>query len=143
MTLYKIYKQSVVYPSIILLIIAVSYSIIASLINEKEIYENELPMVEIIVLHVAAALLYGLLICTAALTIFLNKSERISSNSTLSALSWFLLPGGFMCAVLGKAINEYITVNSSWEVMYAVIANLPFIVGLLIGFRKFKTSHRS
>jgi hypothetical protein len=36
-----------------------------------------------------------------------------------------LLPFGFMLAVFAKAINEFVTVGSIWEIFYATIGNAP------------------
>jgi hypothetical protein len=80
--------------------------------------------------------------CLLCRTIFLNKSEKIRSNNVLSTLSWFLLPGSFICIVLGKAINEYVTIGSTWEIVYATLGNIPFIVGLIWGFWKFRRLQR-
>lgn len=134
MTLHNIYRKSVIYPALIVLVMATIFSII---INQN--YESEwLTRKFVIQLDIIEALVYGLLISLLALTIFLNRYERVSSNSILSALSWFLIPGGFMCCVIGKALNEYFTVGSIYEIFYATILNLPFMAGLIWGFGKFK-----
>ena len=132
--MHKIYKQSVIYPAILLLIIAVLYAVEINLL-----YDMKQPVYETVAIHLIAALLYGLVICTLALTIYLNRFGRISASRTFSLLSWFLLPGAFFSLAVGKAINEYLTVNSVWEIEYALIASMPFIAGLTIGFRKFRT----
>jgi hypothetical protein len=54
------------------------------------------------------------------------------------ALSWFLLPGVFICWVVGKAIAIYIAEGTTDEIIYATIINIPFIVGLVWGFYRFK-----
>jgi hypothetical protein len=134
MTLSGIYKRAVVYPGIILLFIATVFSII-----ENRDYESEwLTRETAIGMAIIAALLYGLLICLLASTIFLNRYKKVSSNGILSAFSWFLVPGGFICAVIGKAFNEYFTVGTTYEIAYAIVFNSPFLIGLIWGFRKFR-----
>lgn len=106
-------------------------------------YKSEwLTSESVIAMTVIAAIGYGLIICVLALTIFLNKHERVSSNSIFSALSWFALPFGFICLVIGKAINEYLTVGSTNEIIYSVVLNLPFVIGLIWGFCKFRKLQR-
>jgi hypothetical protein len=135
MNLRKLYRQSLIYPSVILLIISVLYPLVYTLLLEKEAMQSG-DMLEIVLVHLATALIYCMIMCILGLTIFLNRVERVRRSKTLSALSWFLLPGGFMLAVFGKAINEYITVDSSWEIGYAAVANVVFLTALIVGFRK-------
>ncbi len=144
MTLSKIYKQTVLYSSIVLLIMAMMYSIIYCLTHKMEGFNsNEFwTKVEFIFNHLLMALMYCVGICILSFPIFLNRFKQIRSNRTRSVLSWFLLPVAFMCAVIGKAINEFVTVESSWEITYAIIACFPFIVGLWKGFRKFKSLNK-
>jgi hypothetical protein len=134
MSLSVIYKKSVVYPACFLLVAATLFSII---INRNFVSEW-LTREAAVELDFAAALLYGLLVCLFCLPMFLNYYEKISSHKILSALSWFLIPGSFICLVVAKALNEYFTVGSVYEILYAIIFNLPFIIGLIWGFRKFR-----
>ncbi len=138
MTLSGIYKRSVVYPSLALLpVIAIS----SAIINRD--YKSEwLTREAAIRMDIIAGLIYCLLICLLALTIFFNRYDRISSNSVLSALSWFLIPGGFICLVFEKALNEYLTVGTTYETFFALIFNLPFVAGLIWGFRRFRRLNR-
>lgn len=138
MTLYELYKKSVVYPWLILLPCILIYSIMKNRNYKSEWLTSE----SVIAMTVIAAIGYGLIICVLALTIFLNKHERVSSNSIFSALSWFALPFGFICLVIGKAINEYLTVGSTNEIIYSVVLNLPFVIGLIWGFCKFRKLQR-
>ena len=91
-------------------------------------------------MDILAAVVYCALICLLSLTMYFNKINRVRSSNILSPLSWFLVPAGFMCVVLAKAINEYITVESSFESLIALIFNFPFIIGLIWGYIKFKRS---
>jgi hypothetical protein len=83
-------------------------------------------------------LFYSILVAVFSLTIFLNYFEEVRMNRLFFRLSWFLLPLGFICLTLGKAINELITAGSPWEMLFAIVAGIPFIIGLTIGFRRFK-----
>jgi hypothetical protein len=37
-----------------------------------------------------------------------------------------------------QGVNEWVTVNQYWEIFYAIVANIPFTVGLILGFKQFK-----
>jgi hypothetical protein len=139
MTLSQLYIRSVVYPGIALIPLSIIFAVI-----ENRNYESEWMTKESATgLTIIAAVLYSLLICLLSLTIFLNKYEKITTNALLSGLCWFLLPGTFMCAVIFKAWNEYLTMGSDGEIELAIVVNLPFIVGLTWGFWRFhKQRHR-
>jgi uncharacterized membrane protein YhaH (DUF805 family) len=134
MTLPELYRRSVVYPAIILLPVSIVIAFI-----ENHNYKSEwLTSESVIGMTIMVAFIYCLIVCILALTIFLNRYRKIRSNLFLSALSWFLLPGGFILLVIGKAINEYATVESESEIIYALIFNVPFIIGLAWGFVKYR-----
>ena len=134
MTLSGIYRRFVILPAIFLVIFAVIYSII-----ENRNYKSEwLTKEAAIETDILAAVIYCALICVLSLTMYLNKINRVRSSNILSPLSWFLIPVGFMCVVLAKAVNEYITVESSFESLMALIFNLPFTICLIWGYIKFK-----
>ena len=136
MTLSGIYRRSVILPAIFLVIFAMIYSIIANSNYESEWLTKEAA----IETDILAAIIYCAVICLLSLTMYLNRIYRVRSGDILSPLCWFLAPVGFMCVVRAKAINEYITVESSAESLVALIFNLPFTIGLIWGYRKFKRS---
>ena len=138
MTLSELYKKSVVYPGFVLIIIAALYSTIIYWDYRDYQDDSYYAKWELIGINIVVAIVYWLFICLLSRTIFLNKSEKVISNGTLSALSWFFLPFGFMLVVFGKAINEFITVGSVWEIIYATLGNVPFIIGLIWGFNRFR-----
>lgn len=141
MTLKKLYKQSLFYPAIIFLIIAFIYSMVICLTYDDYKQGHQLyEWYERVIINMIAALLYSVFIGVLSLPVFLNKLKTVRSNTTLSALSWFFLPFSFMVLVIGKAINEFIDLGSIWEIINALIANLPFIIGFIIGFRKFRST---
>lgn len=134
MSISELYKRGVLCPWFISIIMVTTYSII-----ENRNYKSEWLTAESVVeMSIAAAIVYGLIISLLALSIFLNNREKIKSRAFLSALSWFLLPGGFVCVVLGKAINEYVIVGSKGDMIYALLLNLPFVFGLVWSFQKFR-----
>ena len=135
----KLYKESIISPGIILTIIAAIYSTIANLTRPTPIYGDMYRWYERVITDMLAALIFSILIGILSLTIFLNKYEKIYKNRKLSIICWFLLPSAFIILVIAKAINEFIFVNSKWEIIYSLIAVSPFIFGLVRGYKKFKT----
>ncbi len=84
-------------------------------------------------------LVYGAIMSLLSLTLFLNRYDTIRSNPFLSALAWFLLPGGFIALVVVKSVIEYQTVGSEEDIKYALFVNLPFLVSLTWNFIKFRS----
>jgi hypothetical protein len=142
-SLKSLYKKSIFYPSGLLLGIAFLFSIAYWFLFhrkvENEYSEHSLNLFEFIMLYFVIALVYSFIVAILSLSIFLNSYKKIRSNFVLSALSWFLLPVGFICLVIGKAVNEFLTVDSLWEIIFALIGGIPFVVSLIIGFRKFRS----
>ena len=137
MSLSEIYKRSVIYPGLMIILLTAIILFI-----ENQDYQSEwLTRQAVIEMGIVTVFLYSLLICILSLTLFLNNYDRIRKNKFLSALCWFLIPGGFICTVIGKAFNEYLTVDTN-EMVYALIFNLPFITGLLWGYYKFRNQNK-
>ena len=140
MTLSELYKKSVVYPGLVLIIIASLYSIVAYW-NYRDYQDGTYAKLELIGMTIVLSTVYWLFICLLSRTIFLTKSQKVRGNRVLSALSWFLLPFSFVLVVFGKAINEFVTAGSVWEIIYATLGNIPFIIGLLWGYNRFKKNN--
>jgi hypothetical protein len=135
MTLSRIYIKAVVIPGIIMILGVLVYAII-----ENRDYKSEwLTSEAVIQMIFVFALLYWICICILALPLFLNKYQKISSNIIISLLSWFLLPGILMCIVIQKAITEYLNGEDTGIIIYAILMTLPFVIGLIGGFWKFRT----
>jgi hypothetical protein len=136
MTLSRIYIKAVVIPGIIMVLGVLVYAII-----ENRNYKSEwLTSEAVIQMIFVFALLYWICICILALPLFLNKNQKVNSNNIISLLSWFLLPGILMGIVIQKAISEYLTVErDSGTIVYAILMTLPFVIGLIWGFWKFRT----
>lgn len=120
----------------VLILIAIVYAIVFGVTTERTNI-GYLSIIENGVLTVIIAVVYGGLMCLMCLPILLNEDEGFRSNRIRVFLSWFLLPFGFMFLVIGKAINELLTVESTIEITYALLANAPFAIGLIVGYRKF------
>ena len=77
MTLSELYKKSVVYPGVVIIVIASLYSTVAYW-DYQDYQDGMSPKWEVIGMTIALAILYWLLICLLSRTIFLNKSERLA-----------------------------------------------------------------
>jgi hypothetical protein len=132
--LSTIYKKSILYPAILLLPFVLIYASIENRHYKSEWFTRE----SVIGLTFVAALVYVVVICLLSLTIFFNRREKVYNDRLLSALSWFLLPGAFICLVIGKTIAIYIAEGTTDEIIYAVLINAPFVVGLVWGFYSFR-----
>ncbi len=130
-TIYKIY---ILNPAFALLPFTLVYAAIENRNYKSEWFTRE----SVIGLTFVAALVYVVIVCLLCLTIFFNRREKVHNDKLLSALSWFLLPGAFICLVIGKTIAIYIAEGTTDETIYAVLINAPFVVGLVLGFCRFK-----
>jgi hypothetical protein len=139
MNLKKLNKQSIIYPGYVLLIIATVYSLIFNLSDTQSNHEHMYFWYEKVVMDIVAAIFFSLIIGALSVTIFLNNYNSIYKNRKFSMLTWFLFSFSFIALVIGKAINEYMDVNSIWELIYALLASSPFVIGLIRGYIKFKT----
>ena len=133
MTLTRIYRRSVVYPGIIEVGFIIAYPPI-----DRDYKSEWMTSESLSELAFIPALVYWVLICLLALPIFLNRYPRVSSDNILSVLSWFLLPGGFICALLIKVVTKYSNAGSIYEIAYTITYNLPFVAGLIWGFWKYR-----
>lgn len=138
MKLKKLYKESIGYPSIVIIIISGLYTTIYSLTDTQMNHDSMYLWYERVIMNIFAALIFSIVVGTLSLTIFLNKFKKVYTNRKLSGICWFLLPFGFFALVIGKAINELIDVNSTWEIIYSLLASVPFIIGLTKGYKKFR-----
>ena len=135
MNLTNYYIRSAIYPSIILFPVI----LVLAWIDQQD-YESEwLTGESIIGMTIIVILVYGAIMSLLSLTLFLNRYDTIRSNPFLSALAWFLLPGGFIALVVVKSVIEYQTVGSEEDIKYALFVNLPFLVSLTWNFIKFRS----
>ncbi len=135
MNLTNYYIRSAIYPSIILFPVM----LVTAWIDNKD-YESEwLTGESVIGMTIIMILIYGAIMSLLTLTLFLNRYHTIRSNSLLSALAWFLLPGSFIAIVLTKSFVEFQTVGSDEEIKFTLIVNLPFILALIWNFIKFRS----
>jgi hypothetical protein len=139
MKIEELYRRSVYYPSFILLLITLVYSVIYFLGYKRDEQIQMYEWYERVAINLLMAIIYCIIIGICSLTTLLNKYEKVRSNVVLSYMTWFLLPLGFIFTTIGKAINELVDVGSIWELVYALVAGVPFIIGLFLGFRKFNS----
>ena len=142
MTLNRQYRQAILYPFVAVILCTLIYSTL-----DNYNYKSEwLTAGSVIFLSVIWAFLYSLIISGFALTIFLNKFEKVRTNNLLVILSWFLLPFSF----IGVIINHEITFEMKYEsgklgsdFIYVLILNVPFTVGLIWSYFKYRKINRA
>lgn len=142
MRLSLIYKQSVFYPSIAVVVMAFIYFSLIVYFAEEPSYEAMYTWYEQIIFNVLVAIVYTSFMSALSLPLLLNERENIRVHKFRSLMCWFLLPYGFMLLMLGKAINEAVTLGSFGELIMAVLATGPFFIGLMRGYLKFKSQNQ-
>ena len=138
MSLNECYKKATLYPSLIVIPGIIVFSIIDNYNYKSEWLTGE----SVISLTIITAFVYCLIISLLSLTIFLNKFKKISENGVLIFLSWFLLPFGFITIVFIHEINFNIKYSEKVgsDLIYIVILNFPFILGLIWSYYKYNPS---
>ncbi len=136
MSLNECYKKATLYPSIIIILGTLVFSIIENYNYKSEWLTGE----SVIFLAIITAIVYCLIVSLLSLTIFLNKFKKVNENSVLIFLSWFSLPFGFITIVFIHEINLNIKYEEKGDsdLVYIVIFNLPFILGLIWSYYKYQ-----
>lgn len=144
MTPVHYYKRAVLYPSALIILGYILYTIYDLTIGPGKDYKSEWftagsideYMIGMIILHCA---IVALLCCP----IFLTHYPKIQRGPIFSFLSWFLLPGiyfGYWLFQFCKAI--YSQIDVSGNCLFFLPPTLPFIFGLIITFIKFRKRKR-
>lgn len=136
MTLGEHYKKATLYPSIAVIISTIVFSIIDNIDYKSEWLTAE----SVIVLSITTAFVYCLIIGFFSLTIFLIKFQKIKESNVLTFLSWFLFPLSFITIVFIHEISFSIKYQGKLtsDFIYTIILNLPFAVGLIWSYYKYK-----
>ncbi len=139
MKLIKYYKDAVLIPSLSVIVTYIIFAIFHKIFSQ--VYESEWLTDEAILLtSFWLVILNALLISVLSVTIFLNKYNEIKANFFLSLLSWFVIPMIWILYILithfhyVKAYSHYF--NS--ENIFVFFNTLPYILGLLLAFIKFR-----
>ncbi len=134
MTLFKYYKNAVIYPSIFILFFCILYSFIDN-------YKSEaLTAKSVIVMRILPSLVFSLLICGLSLTIFLNKIERLNKNLFWNTLAWFLMPFAYISLILIHDIENRIKYEFGFgnDFLYLLIMTIPYVLGLCWTFIEYR-----
>ncbi len=136
MTIGKAYLKGVLLPAGILPMIVFLYSVTDNFINgSKGAFLND----SLFWLFMIIPFVFSLTFSILGLSMFINLFKPIRSNKVLHFLSWFLLPVAYMLySIYYLVIQNHI----SFELndMSLSIIYLPFIVGLVYTYRKYKVS---
>ena len=139
MSLSEYYKKVSLYPSIVVLIITIIFSVI-----DNYNYKSEwLTAGTVIWLSILVVFVYCLVLSLLSLTIFLNTYHKVKDNGILNFLSWFLLPVGLMTVVLVREIIFKIEFNERFDkdFLYLLIINLPFLFGLISSYLSYRRTN--
>lgn len=134
MNLTRLYTRAVVFPSLIAII---SIGIL-SFYDNKDYKSEWLTGEAVALMSLLAGGAYSIIICIVSLTIFLNKFEKVKSNNTLSGLAWFVLPITWIIICISQTIRHWQYEIRIIEILYLLSLNLPFIVGLVWTFGKYR-----
>ena len=135
-TLKKYYTIAVIFPSIIVIIAIIIFSIIDTIGYKSEWLTRE----SVVFAETIFCMVYCAIICILALTIFLNLIEKIRKNIFFSICSWFLLPISFISIVINHEIWFAIEHNAGKiksDFIPVILLNVPFVFGLIYSYVKF------
>jgi len=138
MTPNECYKKVTLYPSILVILVTIVFSVI-----DNHDYKSEWMTADsVIYLSIVTAIIYCLIISALSTTILLNKFDTIKDNPVLNFLTWFLLPYGFITVFIFHEVNSKIQYDQEFgsDFAYVLILNFPFIVGLIWTYYKYRRS---
>lgn len=147
MTLRRYYRNAVIYPSILVVVLMTIFSI-----YDNSDYKSEwLTAGFVIETSIFFSLIFSIIISGLSLTIFLNHYKKIRENLIWNVLSWFLLPFGFISLILYLDVSHSIEFQQGLgnDFIYDLILTVPFIIGLSFTFltytsrKKFAMKFRS
>lgn len=141
MTLNQHYRNAVFYPSICAIVLIV----ILSIIDNYDYKSEWLTSSYVIFLSIVYALIYSLIIQVLSLPIFLIRYPGIRGNILFTALCWFLLPFGFITIVFIHEVSFNLKYEGKLgiEFIYTITLNLPYVIGLLWGYLRYRRSNAS
>lgn len=128
MTVKNLYTRGLLFPALV----AVLSTSILSLFDTRDYKSDWLTKESIVLMAVLTSCVYSAIVCTLALTIFLNDI-LIKTGRLAIFLSWFLLPMGWIIIAVYKTTYDRLTYQGGTTVqfMYLITLNLPFVVGLV------------
>jgi len=140
MTTSDYYKNSILYPSIAVLLLTIIFSVIENRNYNSEWFTSQ----SVYFLAIMTSLIYSFFISILCLPILLVRLYVIKRNKTVTLLCWFLLPS--IC-IMTSVIHEIIfnlKYNEKFEssFIYVIILNMPFLVGLVWTYIKYRTLYQ-
>jgi len=130
MKLFNYYKNAVIYPSLFILFFSLINSTIDLLLSD---YSDLLS-------SIISTLIFCVVMSGLALTIFLNKIKKYSTHLIWNIFTWFFLPFFYITMIYSHDINTRIKFEfgSGNDFLYLLIMTLPFIIGLIWSFTKYR-----
>ena len=134
MKLFKHYRNAVIYPAIFIIFFNLVYSLLYN-------YEsNGLAVNSDFLTSFIPSLIFALLMCVLALTIFLNKIYTINKNLISNILTWFLLPFLYLSMIFFHELIIRVKFEFGFgnDFLYLLILTIPFVIGLILTFTKYR-----
>lgn len=139
MTTTRYYRNSTLYPTTLVIVVILIFSIVDNRDYKSEWLTSQL----VIGMSFVTSLVYSLILSILCLPIFLVNIEIINRNKLLTALCWFLLPMIYITTVLTHEIKCNLTYNKKFgtDFVYVILLNLPFIVALIWTYLKYRQNN--
>jgi hypothetical protein len=139
MKLSRYYRNAVLFPAAIMLMILLIYAII-----DNHEYVSEWFTAEgVILISFIYAIIFSVIICILSLTIFLNNYAAVRQSIILNFFSWFLLPIGLIVIMWIHDIKHCIQYNVDYLDTYIsnFILTVPFLLGLILSYIKYRKNN--
>jgi hypothetical protein len=139
MTTTIYYRNSALYPAIT----AILLTLVFSVVDNRDYKSEWLTSDSVIGMTLMTSIVYSVILCMSCLTIFLLNIEVFKKNKLWTALSWFLIPFVCIATFLTHEIGFNLKYNESLgnDFVYVTLMNLPFIVGLIWTYLRYRQNN--
>lgn len=145
MTVSKYYKYAIVFPALLIILGYIIFAVIYVALGIDNNYKSEwLTSNSFLLFSISIVIINSIFISILSTTIFLNRYNKIREKIILSFLSWFLLPSVWIGYLLIKH-SEYLANSQNGfdeESIFVFSNTLPFLIGLVWTFAKFRTDYK-
>ncbi len=129
----RYYAQAVLIPSVLIVIGDIVLGAIDAEKNKnyKSEWLNEEGVLQVMAVM---ALLHIGLVCVLSFTMFFNEKEKVRKNAALRALTWFLVPMGWLSYLLGSVLLDGFRGQFTDEHFWVFLNTMPYAVGFVIAY---------
>lgn len=145
MNLSKYYKNGIITPAFIVITCYLLYEIVYLVLDLGKGYKsdfltkNNFSGITVLIV-VANAVFLGIL----STPLFLNTFRQVRNSFFLNLLTWFLLPGTWICYLIIKHISYLLSLDNGFdqESIFIFSNTLPYLFGLVLSYREFNLNKR-